>query len=215
MKSFSIREAVSYGWETFKKRPWFFISIQLIAFTVSLLAQAYSTERPVGDALIKSVLIVITAVFSIIQIILSINMQYLYLQVESGAPVSYRDLFIHRGVFFKYLFGWILYLLIVTVGLMFFIVPGVILAVMYGFFYVLIVDKKYGPVQSLKESARLTKGVRIHLFLFGLVLGVLHVVGLIPLGLGLLITVPIIQLAIVHVYRELSRRLALETSITQ
>ncbi|HWM31003.1 MAG TPA: hypothetical protein VNO69_04805, partial [Methyloceanibacter sp.] len=37
---FSIKSALSFGWETFKKRPWFFVGATLVIFLLYIVAGA-------------------------------------------------------------------------------------------------------------------------------------------------------------------------------
>jgi uncharacterized membrane protein len=83
------------------------------------------------------------------------------------------------------------------------IVPGIIFFIMFQYYGYFIVDKKMGPVEALKASAALTKGVRWKLFGFGLVIGLLNIGGALLLLLGLFVTIPVSQMAIAHVYRKL------------
>lgn len=50
----------------------------------------------------------------------------------------------------------------------------------------------------------MTKGSWLSLFLLGVVLAVINIVGALLLMIGLLVTIPISMLAMVHVYRTLS-----------
>jgi hypothetical protein len=72
----------------------------------------------------------------------------------------------------------------VFVGLVFFIIPGVILAVMMCFYSYAIIDKRQGVIESLQTSIAITKGSRTEIFFFYLIcilLGVATI--LLPLGL--------------------------------
>jgi uncharacterized membrane protein len=68
----------------------------------------------------------------------------------------------------------------------------------------LVIEKNMKPIEALKESARMTKGSRWKLFLLGLALTGLTILGMIPLMLGLFIAAPLSMLALVHAYRTLS-----------
>lgn len=50
-------------------------------------------------------------------------------------------------------------------GLLLFIVPGIILALMWAVAPYGIADRRLGPIEALKDSARLTKGYRLRIFL--------------------------------------------------
>jgi len=69
--------------------------------------------------------------------------------------------------------AYILYTLAVLVGLLLFIVPGVYIAIALVPIFYVIVEKDMGPIASIKEAYRLTKGS------WWSVLAVLIVVGII------------------------------------
>jgi uncharacterized membrane protein len=93
--------------------------------------------------------------------------------------------------------------IIIVVGFILIIVPGIIAALMLCFTQLLVVDRKLGPLEALKESYHMTKGHLLQLFLFMLSLILLNIVGAILLLVGLLVTVPITLLAIAHVYMKI------------
>lgn len=68
----------------------------------------------------------------------------------------------------------------------------------------IVVDTTMGPIAALKESLRITKGSRFAFLGFIGRLVLLNCLGLLLAGLGLLITLPVSVLAVVHAYRMLS-----------
>src|SRR5690606_24140896 len=94
--------------------------------------------------------------------------------------------------------------LMVGVGLVLLIVPGVILAVVYAFYGFVIVDRGEPVLAALQRSAELTRGHRGELFLFGVVLLGLNLLGALAFGIGLLITSPVSLIAAGYVYRRLA-----------
>ncbi|MCC7500551.1 DUF975 family protein [Candidatus Nomurabacteria bacterium] len=61
-------------------------------------------------------------------------------------------------------------------------------------------------IESLRKSWRMTRGAMGKLVLFLLAFGLLNILGVIPLGLGLLVTIPLTSLAMAHVYLKLKHR---------
>jgi uncharacterized membrane protein len=125
------------------------------------------------------------------------------LAVTDGKETRFGDLFSCGDVFVPYLLGAILYGLIVALGAVLLIVPGLIAMVMFLFYGFFIIDKKVGPVESLKASAALTKGVRWKLFGFTLVLALINIVGALLFIVGLLVSIPVSWIALAYVYRKL------------
>jgi len=99
-----------------------------------------------------------------------------------------------------------LYTLIVTIGLFLLLVPGIIWAIMFYLAAYLIVDKNIGPVEALKTSVELTRGLKWDLGVFASVILLVNIIGLVCLGVGLLITLPMTMLANVYIYRQVLAR---------
>lgn len=107
------------------------------------------------------------------------------------------------GGYLTYLLTWIAYVLIVAVGLVLLVVPGVIWAIELGFAGFVAVDKKLDPIDALKASRALTAGRKKQLFVFGLLLLAVNFAGALAFGIGLMVTVPATFLAAASVYRKL------------
>jgi len=109
--------------------------------------------------------------------------------------------------FGRYLLGKIIYGVIVLIGLVLLIVPGIILSYMFLYVGYLIIDRDLGPIEALKESKVVTDGSKLSLLLFSLVVALLNIAGVLCLLVGLLVTIPVTLMASVYVYRQLSPRL--------
>lgn len=205
--TFSIGEAVRFGWHGMKSRFWFFIGLQLIVFVVSLLPgflagvvgieTVGSQGEPTGAGWVVQI------ISSLLQVFLGIGVLMVALKVVDQKKPEWKDLVSGSPVFLKFLGTSILYSVIVLVGFVLFIIPGVILSIMFQFAPYFVVDKGVGPIQALKMSAAATKGSRWNLFLFGLVTVLIGLLGLIALIVGLLVAYPVILLAATYVYRRL------------
>lgn len=96
-----------------------------------------------------------------------------------------------------------LYGAVVSVGLVLFVVPGVLWGLRFAFAPLLVLDQQRDPFGALRESARLTRGVRLPLLGFTMLSFGLNLLGLFALGVGLIITVPVSLIAQVHLLRVL------------
>lgn len=67
-----------------------------------------------------------------------------------------------------------------------------------------VIDRELGPIEALKESLRITKGHRLMIIGFLIVIALLNILGLIFLIVGILVTAPTTSLALMHLYRTLS-----------
>jgi uncharacterized membrane protein len=93
-------------------------------------------------------------------------------------------------------------------GFILLIIPGIYWAVRFSFSPLVVVDTGVGPVAAMKESWAITKGSFWKLFLFWLTVVLINLAGIVAIYIGLLITVPVTTLAMVFVYRELTRKKA-------
>ncbi len=96
-----------------------------------------------------------------------------------------------------------IYTFLVGLGLVLFIIPGIILSIGFLFYRHLIVDKDMGVIDALTYSFRLTRGARFKLLGLCLTLSFVNLAGLLLLGIGLLITLPASHLALTYAYRKL------------
>ena len=93
----------------------------------------------------------------------------------------------------------------VAIGLVLLIVPGIIFAVIFGFYGWGLVDGVVDDgVSALRHSAEITRGHRWQLFGFAIVLILFNLLGLLALVVGVLITSAVSILALAHVYRQLA-----------
>jgi uncharacterized membrane protein len=198
---FSKSEAILFGWNILKKNFRFFLGMLAIVVVVNVLVglviSSFSEEAP------KVLVMVVSVISWVLDLLISIGVIKITLKFCDQEPATYRDLFSAYRLFLNYLVGSIVYGIIVAIGFVFLIIPGIYLAVKYQFYEYLIVDKGMGPIEAIKRSGVLTEGVKRNLVLFWLALVGINILGLIALGVGLIATVPVSWLANAYVYRRL------------
>lgn len=198
---FSKSEAVLFGWNTLKKNFRFFLGVLAIIVAVnvliSLVMSSFSDQAP-------AVLVMATGVISwLLDLLIGMGIIKIALKFCDQDPARHGDLFAAYPLLLNYLVGLIIYGIMVAIGLIFFVVPGLYLAVKYQFYGYLIVDKGMGPIDAIKMSGALTQGVKRNLVLFWLMLAGINILGMLALGVGLIASVPVSWLATAYVYRRL------------
>ena len=197
---FVISEALQFGWDTTKSNIGFFIGLLIVAgliqYVPAIVAAIIEADAPDLSLIIRIASYVLSA-------IIGMGLIKICLRFCDGEKGEFSDLFSCYPLFFKYLIGSILYGLIVVVGLILLIIPGIIWAIKFQFFDYLIVDKGLGPVDALEKSSEITRGVKWDLFAFGILLVIINILGFLCLVVGLFVTIPVTLVAMAFVYREL------------
>ena len=202
MNTFTAGSCIKFGWETFKKRAWFFIgSTALVLCALWILNMLGNGTRDMGLLHLVIALIVYG-----LSVLIDMGMIAFFLKAHDDASsVKLADLY-HARSFWNYLVAVVVVAILTVIGLVLLIVPGVILILMWAFVKFLIVERDIGAFDAMKESARITKGSRLDLLLLMLFAVIINIVGAILLGVGLLVTIPVSLLAVTHAYRMLSAK---------
>ncbi len=202
-KDFSISEALTYGWETFKTN-WQFLLVVFVTIIAIGMIPNYLHDWA------RENLPAISFLFSIIgwlvQMVTGIGVVVICLKLVDGKNPKFKDIYSHYNLLLNYFLGSLLYGLVIIGGLILLIVPGVIWGVKYQYTTYLIVDKKMGPLEAFKASGKVTQGYKLKLFYLGLIFIGLTLFGTALFGIGLILVWPVVSLAGTYVYRKLSPR---------
>lgn len=203
-EKFPFGAAVKFGWQKIKENFWPLVAVTLIWIVVNAVfnsaAEKFEKSMPVVYFAVK-------LCESLVSMLITLGMIRIGLKIYAGEKFEIAEMFYCRGEqFLNYLVATVLYFLAVAVGLILLIVPGIILAIRMGLYGYLIIDKKMGIIDSLKESMRLTGGNAFDLFLFWFILLGILILGLLVLLVGILVAIPVTMLAYVFIYRYLESK---------
>jgi len=144
----------------------------------------------------------------VVSIFISLGVTRFALNIVSGRPFGIAQIFgegdkLLRGIGVSILLG-----LMVVVGLILFIVPGIWLGLRYGQAMNALVDRNCGVIEAFKYSAKITEGHKAKLMLLGFAAMGIILAGLIALVVGVVFAYPVAGLAWVLGYRwmQLGRR---------
>lgn len=201
-KSFSVKQAISFGWDLWKKN-WLLLSgIYLFSLILPGSAQLLIYLLPQNADIARFILSII---HYILLVIANMGMITIALKVAKGNETKFTDFFSTLNLFPSYLWGWILYGIAVVVGLILLIIPGIIFAVMFSLWAYFIIDRSATGYQSLVLSKDAVYGVKWDLLLLFVISFFLNLFGLLLLGIGLLVTAPITILAWTYAYLTLTQ----------
>lgn len=207
---FSKPQAFQFGWDIWKKNIGFFALIFFVAFLVQL-APGFVSGYLKDDTPILAFFLSIF--YNVISMIVSMGFIKISLKFRENQQPEIADLFSVYPLFFVFLFGSVLYGLIVLGGMILLVIPAIIWGIQFQFYAYFIIDQKAGPVEALKKSARLTRGVKFELFIFNMMVLGVNLLGIFALGVGVFITAPITMVATAYVYRRLLETQAQEPAV--
>lgn len=206
-----ITESVTFGWNQTLKHFGFLLTFLIIVVGIQIalgLAQGF-LAAVVGRDARSLVFFVVSVVRVAINIIVAMAGLKATLIITAGKKPTIQSSF--KGVtevnlIVNYLISSFLAGLMTMVGFIFFIVPGIYFALKYSFAGYYLVDKSGSFSKALGVSSDITEGVKIELFMLGIVMGLINFLGLMLFGVGLLFTIPTTQIAKAFVYRHLMRK---------
>jgi uncharacterized membrane protein len=189
------------------------IAQQVIALPLSALIGILAVvfQAFLGGAESSFLLIAMTMMTGLFMGVLSMMIQApLWVGIEMigvrrsvGLPIAIRHVFEYFKQFFPLAITWLLMSILILVGFLFFIIPGIYL--MIGLFLALqlVVDKKLGPWQAVKTSIRAIHHKWFQVFFLTLLLGGLLMLGALPFLIGLIWTGPLFIIAKGILYRDI------------
>lgn len=197
---FSKGEAIRFGYQTAKENIIFFVVvfviISLVFALTSSLQNLPNLNQNAGAFLVGNILA------WIINVIIEMGIIRIALKLVDLEKPAYSDLFRGNNLI-NYVLTSIITGIIIVVGFILLIIPGIIFAYKLQFAKYLVLDKKLGPIDAIQKSWGLTRGMTWNLFLLSLLLILINILGLIAFLVGLFITVPLTIVAIAFVYRKL------------
>ena len=196
--TFSKKEAIKFGFKISKSNILFFIGVLVIVVFVSAVTSI------LRNAVQKQVLanLILNIIQYLVNAVVAMGLIKISLEFLDKAKPKIRDIFYYKPVV-SYTVASIINTILIIAGIIFLIVPGIIFAVRLQYTTYLIVDKNLGPIEAIKKSWNITRENTWNLFFFGILLGLINILGALCLLVGLFITVPLGMIATTSVYRKL------------
>jgi hypothetical protein len=200
---FSKAEALRFGWETLKAQLVFLMGLMLLILGLNALPELGRWQTLEAAPVLA---LVWTLCGYLVQMATQMGLVRISLRLVDGQQPRYGELFGDLPTFWRYVAGNLLFLLIILVGLLLLVIPGIMWSIKYQFAPFLIVDRNIGIKEAFHESAGITSGVKWELFLFFLLVLGINLLGLMAFAVGLLFTLPATMIAYTFVYRKLLER---------
>ncbi len=172
------------GLAYFLARPWFWIGTILLFGVISTIINMASTIFPVlvlrsgWSAEMAYALMSILVLLNIfVATRMGIGLGWMAISTIHGEPAKVADLFAKPQLFWRYLCTLILFNVVVFVGLIVFVVPGIYLAARFFPVTYVMIERETGILESFRHAQALTEGHRVTLSAFTF-LGVAIVAGM-------------------------------------
>jgi hypothetical protein len=147
--------------------------------------------------------VVFQIALSVLSTILTGGLMFMGVKRGMGRRVVWKDVFSGFKVSGKIVIAAILQMVLILVGCLLFLLPGIYLMIGYFLTLPLIIDKKMSPWQAMETSRKAIHKVWWKICGLYFVVGLIITVSAIPLGIGLLWTIPMSVVLVGVVYKYL------------
>jgi len=182
-----------------------YLIISVVLGAAEELANMMLTGAAFGESegAFHPLMIPIKLISSIITVVLAAGLTRASLNVCSGREASVGDLFAETGKLVNIIAGSVLFYLMLIVGFLLLVVPGIYVGLRFSYFVTAIVDRNLGPIEALKYSYRITTNNALSLFGLGALSVLIVLAGALALLVGLFFALPVVTLAYTLAYRFL------------
>ena len=199
--TFLISEAIKESWRVLKSQIWVLVGLcigaSIISFTLSFILSP-SDPTSIGG---NSIYILVSTAFGTL---FSLGYIKNLFQAMDGEDPQFSAYGQESRKLIKAILAGLLYAIIVVIGIVLFIIPGIYLAMRLQFYIVFIVDEDAGIVDSLKRSWAITDKQVLDLLLVAVVVIAISIAGAMLLLIGLFIAIPLTYLMLLYIYRKLN-----------
>lgn len=187
--SLNIQQYLQQAWQMFRENIGAFLGFTLTLFAVWL---ATSMVDAGSSLLFSSIAAPFYAGYSIVAFKLMVHQ-----------PVQFNDFFRGFNYFLPLFLASLASSIVVTIGFILLLLPGIYLAVSYMFTTFLVIDYRMEFWQAMEISRKIISHNWFAFLLFALVLFFINLLGALAFGIGLLVTLPVTSCAVAVAYKEI------------
>lgn len=193
-----LRQTLEDSWIALRGRFFPFTASLFVIVLGSVFLLEYSDRIDSNMPLTAFALRIVALFFSSFAVMVIIRYT---LAVVEGAPFGKKEIQALTPRWLSFIGATLTLLLVVLLGTIAFIVPGLYLLTRYGFVPHIIIDGEQSIRDAFKKSVSYTENRRWELFRVFLLVGVLNVLGAALFLVGLIITLPLSVVLMTKVYR--------------
>ncbi len=200
-----VRSSYGNGWRQLWKN---FLMLFLIGIIVELISSPSSIMHMIAQetgGAGAAVLGILSLAYGILLTApIGYGSSFVYLKAARNDPLDVKDMFEGFQNYWNAVLASLLTTVIVAIGFVLVIVPGIIFACKLAFTPYLVVDRKMQVIEAVQESWRMTNGHAWKVFLIGLLAIPISIAGLICFGVGIIIAIMWVSLAHASLYYAVS-----------
>jgi len=200
-RSIDLVELFKFCYQQYKRYASFVIGAMATLYVLAFIPQVYFVLRAPKTPTQKTE--IIRVILTVIQLFLMLGFTKVMFLLVQDAYVEVVDMFNNFRLFLSFFVASILYNIAIILGLFLLIVPGIFIAIRFQFYPYFIIEENDSSFTALQKSYYLSQNLTLELFLFGLTVVVLNIVGVLLMGIGIIFTYPLTTMATAVVYKGL------------
>lgn len=199
-----VGSAYGHSWRQMWKYILELLLIMIVAFLLSIPSSGLSVSSELEGAGAFFLVIFSLAYMVLVQWPVEYGVAFAALKAVRGERLEVKDMFTSFQNYANVILANILTGIIIIIGIILLIIPGIIFACKLAFVPYLVVDRKMEAIEAVKESWRMTSGHALSVFLIGLLAILIVLAGLICLIVGIIPAIIWIELAFASLYHAVS-----------
>lgn len=205
---FEIGKTISEAWErTSGSKGAIWIALILYTVVVGISAVifqnilGYQAENPLAKG--WTILIVYQLLQNFVSLPLLAGFMMVAIKLAVNTPVKPTEVVQYFRKIVPLIGTMLLMYVLIAIGLVLLVIPGIYLMIAYGMALPLVVEKNLSPWQALEASRKAITHRWFSVFGFYLLLSLILLVSIIPLFIGLIWALPLAMLAFAILYRNM------------
>jgi len=198
----TVSDSYSFGWNQMKK---YFLYLFLITIIIVVAQSLTGLTNAAKDTSAFGQLM-IAAYWLLVLSVINYGSTYMYLKAVRDEPFEVVQMFDgFKTNFWNIVLANLLSTILIAIGFVMLIVPGIVIACRLAFVPYLVMDQKMDAVKALEKSWQMTRGHGWTIFLMGLLAIPIAIGGLILLGVGILFSIMWISTSFASIYHTIEQ----------
>ncbi len=198
----TVSDSYSFGWNQMKK---YFLYLFLITI-IMMVAQSLTGLGKDGEHVPATGQLLIGIYWLLVLSVINYGGAYMYLKAVRDEPFEVVQMFDgFKSNFWNIVLAHLLTTLLIGIGIVMLIVPGIIVACRLAFVPYLVMDKKMDAVKALEKSWQMTKGHGWTIFFMGLLAIPIAIAGLLLLVVGIIFSAMWISASFASIYHTVDQ----------